>query len=109
MQVHLTPEQEAQLVELAARCGQSPDQLVHEALDRFFVADADFVEAIGSLRKALALDPACAPAAGSFAWCRVFQSAAHLTSTEEAAEGARLAQQAIETGREDADALWMGG
>jgi predicted transcriptional regulator len=46
MQVHLTPEQEAQLVELAARCGQSPDQLVHEALDRFFAADAGFVEAV---------------------------------------------------------------
>jgi len=30
-------------------------------------------------------------------------------SDEEAAEGARLARQAIETGTEDADALWMGG
>ena len=46
MQVHLTPEQEARLVELAARCGQSPDQLVQEALARFFEADADFVEAV---------------------------------------------------------------
>jgi TolB-like protein len=30
-------------------------------------------QAIDSLRKALALDSACAPAAGLFAWCRVFQ------------------------------------
>ncbi len=46
MQVHLTPEQEARLVELAARDGRSPDQLVQQALDRFFEADADFVEAV---------------------------------------------------------------
>ncbi len=46
MQVHLTPEQEARLVELAARDGRSPDQLVQEALDRFLEADAGFVEAV---------------------------------------------------------------
>ena len=46
MQVHLTPEQEARLVELAARDGRSPDQLVQEAFDRFFEADSDFVEAV---------------------------------------------------------------
>ncbi len=66
-------------------------------------------EAIDSLRKALALDPACAPAAGLFAWCRVFQFRAHRTSDEEVAEGVRFARQAIERGREDPDALWMGG
>src|SRR5262249_37747371 len=66
-------------------------------------------EAIGSLRKALALDPAYAAAAGLFAWCRVFQWTGHLVSAEEVAEGARLARQAIETGRKDPDALWMGG
>jgi TolB-like protein len=66
-------------------------------------------QAIDSLRKALALDPACAPAAGLFAWCRVFQLAGNLTSAEEVAEGVRFARQAIETGREDPDALWMGG
>jgi len=46
MQVHLTPEQQARLVELAARDGRSPEQLVREALDRFLDADADFVEAV---------------------------------------------------------------
>ena len=46
MQVHLTPEQEARLAELAARDGRSPDQLLQEALDRFFEADADFIEAV---------------------------------------------------------------
>jgi len=46
MQVHLTPEQEARLVELATRDGRSPDQLMQQALDRFFEADSDFVEAV---------------------------------------------------------------
>ena len=46
MQLHLTPEQEARLVELAARDGRSPDQMLQDALDRFFEADADFVEAV---------------------------------------------------------------
>ena len=45
MQVHPPLEQEACLVELAARDGRSPDQLLQEALDRFFEADSDFVEA----------------------------------------------------------------
>ena len=46
MQVQLTPEQETRLVELAARDGRSPDQLLQEALDRFFEAESDFVEAV---------------------------------------------------------------
>jgi len=46
MQVQLTREQEARLVELAARDGRSPDQVVQEALDRLFEADSDFVEAV---------------------------------------------------------------
>ena len=46
MQLHLTREQEARLVELAARDGRSPEQLLQEALDRFFAADADFVGAV---------------------------------------------------------------
>jgi len=46
MEVHLTPEQEARLVKLAARDGRSPDQLVQEALNLFFEADGDFVEAV---------------------------------------------------------------
>jgi predicted transcriptional regulator len=46
MQVHLTPEQEARLAKLAAREGRSPEQLVQEALDRFFEADRHFVEAV---------------------------------------------------------------
>jgi tetratricopeptide (TPR) repeat protein len=65
--------------------------------------------AIVLLRRALAIDPSCAPAAGLFAWCRCLQTANPLASDEEAAEGVRFARQAIETGRDDPDALWMGG
>jgi len=46
MQVHLSPDQEARLIELAARDGRTPDQLVRQALNRFFAADADFIEAV---------------------------------------------------------------
>jgi adenylate cyclase len=66
-------------------------------------------EAIDLLRRALTIDPNYAPAAGLFAWCRVLQKTNRLISGEEAAEGARLARQAIEADKEDPDALWMGG
>ena len=45
------------------------------------------------------------------AFCRVFQRIQNWGSVAEAevAEGARLARQAIEAGKDDPDALWMGG
>ncbi len=66
-------------------------------------------EAIDLLRQALAMDPSYAPPAGLFAWCRLLQRTNGMISDEEAAEGAHFAQQAIEAGKEDPDALWMGG
>ena len=45
MQVHLSPDQEAHLIELAVRDGRTRDQLVQEPLEQFFAADADFIEA----------------------------------------------------------------
>jgi adenylate cyclase len=71
-----------------------------------------WAEAIHLLPRARAIDSGYAPAAGLFAWCRVLQ----LTnrgmlggSEEDVAEGVRLARRAIEPGKEDPDALWMGG
>src|SRR5215471_9524901 len=58
-------------------------------------------EAIDLLRRALTSDPSYAPAAGLLAWCRLLESARRALSDEEVADGARLARQAIETGRED--------
>ena len=66
-------------------------------------------DAIDLLRRALAIDPSYAPAAGLFAWCRVLQRTSRTISDEETTEGARLARQAVEGGKEDPDALWMGG
>lgn len=51
MEVHLTPEQEARLMELAARNGRSVDAIVHEAILRYVEDEAHFVEAV---RKGLA-------------------------------------------------------
>src|SRR5215831_16043234 len=69
-------------------------------------------DAIDLLGRALAIDPRYAPAAGLFAWCRVLQltnraMASH--SEEDLSEGVRFARRAIEEGKEDPDALWMGG
>ena len=46
MKVHLTPEQEARLTELAARDGRSVDEIVHEAIRRYVEDEAHFVEAV---------------------------------------------------------------
>lgn len=61
--------------------------------------------------KALGVDPSYAPAAGMGAWCRTYQTAqGWIKNTPElAAEALRLARQAIDAGKDDADALWMAG
>lgn len=46
MELHLTPEQEARLAELAAREGRSVDELVQDALNRYIQNDAHFIEAV---------------------------------------------------------------
>lgn len=46
MEVHLTPEQEARLTELAARNGRSVDAIVHEAILRYVEDEAHFIEAV---------------------------------------------------------------
>jgi tetratricopeptide (TPR) repeat protein len=68
-------------------------------------------EAVVQLERAIALDPTYAPAAAMIAYCRVFQRIQDWGPVAEAdvAEGARLARQAIELGKDDPDALWMGG
>jgi adenylate cyclase len=91
-----------------------------DAYDLYLRALAEFrnwtpkgwLNAIDLLRRALTIDPSYAPAAGLFAWCRVLQltnRAMSGNSEEDLAEGVRFARRAIEAGREDPDALWMGG
>jgi len=66
--------------------------------------------AIGLLRQALRLDPSYAPAAGLIGVVRRAQSSAGVQlSHEDIADALRLARHAIAVGRDDPDALWMGG
>ena len=68
-------------------------------------------EAIALLRRALATDPSCAPAAALIGWCWGFQRVQDWgpVSVAEAAEAVRLARLALEVGKDDPDALWMAG
>jgi hypothetical protein len=67
-------------------------------------------EAIALLKRALVIDPSYAPAAARVALCRVGQVSFGLgrVSDAEMSEAAQLAAQAIETGKDDPNALWMG-
>jgi adenylate cyclase len=67
-------------------------------------------EAIALLKRALVIDASYAPAAAMIGWCRNLQRIQGWAPRSEvkAAETVRLARQAIETGKDDSDALWMG-
>ena len=70
-----------------------------------------FEEAFRLAQEALRIDPYYGPAAGLAALCRVYQtSEGWVRNTAEiTAEAIRLAKQAIDTGKDDPDALWMAG
>jgi TolB-like protein/class 3 adenylate cyclase len=66
--------------------------------------------AILFLQQALAIDPSYAPAASLIGGVRVNQRVAGVSlSNEEIADALRLARHAIETGKDDPDALWRSG
>jgi predicted transcriptional regulator len=46
MEVHFTPEQEAQLAQIAAKAGTNAEHLVKDAALRLLEEDARFVEAV---------------------------------------------------------------
>jgi predicted transcriptional regulator len=46
MEVHLTPEQHAQLAQIATNAGTDPERLVTDVVARFLGAEARFLEAI---------------------------------------------------------------
>jgi predicted transcriptional regulator len=46
MEIHLTPEQEHRLSELAAYRGRDADTLAREAISRYLEEEARFVEAV---------------------------------------------------------------
>jgi predicted transcriptional regulator len=46
MEVHLTPEQQHQLAELATQRGRDADTLAQEAISRYLAEEARFIEAV---------------------------------------------------------------
>jgi predicted transcriptional regulator len=46
MEVHLTPEQQNQLAELAAHWGRDADALAQEAISRYLAEEARFIESL---------------------------------------------------------------
>ena len=81
------------------------------ALAEFRKSRRDYCDAaIDLLRQALSIDPSYAPAAGLIAHVRRHQHVMGVQlSDEDIADALRVARHAIEVGRDDPDALWMGG
>ena len=72
-------------------------------------AEESIGEAIALLKRALAIDPNYAPAAALSGWSciRQISHGRSLVSPAEAVEAVTLARQALATGKDDPDALWM--
>jgi TolB-like protein/Flp pilus assembly protein TadD len=70
-----------------------------------------FAEAILLARRALTIDPSYAPAAAAIGWYRAQQwiQGWGALSDEEIGEACRLARQALEAERDDADTIWQAG
>jgi adenylate cyclase len=82
------------------------------ALAAFGQLTSEGVEkAVRQLERALEIDPSYAPAAALAARCRVYQAAQGWArpTPEFAATALHLARRAIDTGKDDPDALWMAG
>lgn len=73
--------------------------------------DESIEEAIALLKRALGLDPDYAPAKALIGWSRVHQLSHGRTPVAEAdrTEAAAFARQALQTGKDDPDTLWMAG
>jgi TolB-like protein len=91
---------------------QDAHDLYLRALAEFHKHSPDGMrQAIALIKRGLAIDPAYAPAAAMIGFCRGLQRARgwETVSDAEIAEGVRLAAEAIDTGKDDPEALWMGG
>ena len=53
MEVHLTPDLQAKLINSAAQQGRNPDELVQDVLARYFEEEVRFVEAVKRGEEAL--------------------------------------------------------
>ncbi len=111
----LEPKLKLSEIERAVR---KPTESLHaydlylRALPEFHKHSAEGMrQAVIWLKGALAVDSSCAPAAAMIGFCRGFQRARNweAVSDVDIAEAVRLARQAIDHGRDDPDALWIGG
>jgi len=68
-----------------------------------------FADAVVLARQALAIDPAYTPAAAMVGWCRRMQRVQGwgALSADDVSEACRLARQALEAERDDADTIWQ--
>jgi len=66
-------------------------------------------EAVALARQALAIDPSYTPAAALVGWCRWLQRSQGwgALSDEDIGEACRLARQALEAARDDAETIWQ--
>jgi tetratricopeptide (TPR) repeat protein len=73
--------------------------------------DESIAEAIGLLKRALAIDPNYAPAKALIGWSRIHQYSHGRSPPSEAerAEAVALARQALDNRKDDPDTLWMAG
>ena len=73
------------------------------------VTEEGFAEAVVLARRALAIDPSYAPAAAMVGWCRAQQRVQGwgALSADEIGEACRLARQALEAERDDAETIWQ--
>jgi TolB-like protein/Flp pilus assembly protein TadD len=73
--------------------------------------DESVAEAIGLLKRALAIDPNYAPAKALIGWSRIHQQSHGRSPLSEAeqVEAAALAREALDNRKDDPDTLWMAG
>jgi TolB-like protein/class 3 adenylate cyclase len=71
--------------------------------------DEGLAQAVVLARQALAIDPSYAPAAAMVGWCRALQRVQGwgALSADDIVEACRLARQALEAERDDAETIWQ--
>jgi len=72
-------------------------------------SEEGLAEAVVLARQALAIDPSYSPAAAMVGWCQVLQQTQGwgALSDENVGEACRLARQALEAERDDAETIWQ--
>jgi TolB-like protein len=75
----------------------------------YLFTEEGFAEAVALARQALAIDPSYAPAAAMVGWCRTHQRVHGwgALSDQDIGEACRLARQALEAERDDAQTIWQ--